>query len=144
MTTEHYEYFKYPDNEDVFIFFSFGTQGLIQKAVIFTLEKDGFWNLGFGDVINNKVVDSVVSNNNDLIQVIATVTNVALDYSAKYPEKQLRIKPVDKKRQNLYNHVFRRHHTFISTIFEIYGFNQTEKEIYSPLKAYDYFELKRR
>jgi hypothetical protein len=58
--------------------------------------------------------------------------------------RQIRIKPVDDKRKKLYNHVFRRHYTFINNIFQILGSFEEKKEAYTPEKMYDFFELKRR
>jgi hypothetical protein len=143
MITESYNYININDKVE-YLFASRGEQGRIAKLVSFTHEKDDLWNLAFGDLINGQLNDSIISNNHDIVKIIGTVAKITYEFSTEFPLRQIRIKPVDDKRKKLYNHVFRRHYTFIKNTFQIVGSFEENKEAYSPEKTYDFFELKRR
>ena len=123
---ETYQYYYYFESE--------GDQGKIPKIVTFTLLPNGFWNLGFGDLQNGKVNDSVISNNYDIVKLIGTVAKIAYEFSDEFPRRGLEISPVDEKRKSLYNHVFRRHYETIHDKFLIIGISNNEEELYSPKK----------
>ena len=128
-----------------YFFISEGENKRIVKTVVFSPLGNRLWNLGFGDLqYSGYIDDSVVSNNDDLIKVISTVAKIAYEFSEKYPLRRIQIKPVDEKRKRLYNHVFRRHYDTIDANFDIIGINEQEREIYSPKKNYDIFELNRK
>ncbi len=131
----------YPLNDLLFSFHSEGVQGKILKIIIFTLQEDGKWNLAFGDWRNKKVDDKVMSNNEDVVKVIGTVAKAAYKFFENHPDATLEIKPIDEKRRKLYNIVFQRHFYEIVPNFQIMGFIGKQKEIYSPEKLYDSFEL---
>jgi hypothetical protein len=143
MITESYEYTDFEDSTH-YLFASEGQKGTIIKVVIFTFVEDNFWNLGFGDLNKGQIDGSVVSNNYDIVKLIGTIAKIAYEFSDKFPSRGIRIQPVDEKRKNLYNHVFRRHYTIINTTFYVSGYVNGQKEVYSPEKTYDIFELKRR
>ena len=134
-------YALYPLNDLLFSFHSEGVQGKILKIIIFTLQEDGKWNLAFGDWNNKKVDDKVMSNNEDVVKVIGTVAKAAYQFFDNHPEAVLEIKPVDEKRRKLYNIVFQRHFYDITHNFQIMGLIGEQKEIYSPKKLYNSFEL---
>ena len=140
MIEDIYPYFHIKDNQ-LYTFFSEGVKGKIQKVIIFTLEINGKWNLGFGDWENNDVDDKVMTNNQDVVKVIGTVAKVTYDFFDNHPDAIVVIKPVDEKRKKLYNIVFQRHYAFIKEKFLINGSINKELEVYSPIKVYDGFEL---
>jgi hypothetical protein len=125
----------------IFGFFSEGVKGVFLKIIIFTLEKNGKWNLAFGDWENNDLDDKVMTNNQDVVRVIGTVAKVTHVFFSNYPDAVVTIKPVDEKRKKLYNIVFRRHHEVIQNDIHIIAFADNESEFYSPNKMYDSFEL---
>ena len=143
MIKEAYVYTEF-ENKTLFFFQSEGQNGKITKSVLFSNLGNLVWNLGFGDFEDGEINDSIVSNNHDIIKVISTVAKIAHDFSNEYPLRRIRIKPVDEKRRQLYNHVFRRNHETISNNFQIIGRNGLKREIYRPDKYYQYFELKRK
>ncbi len=144
MITESYEYISLVKHT-YYYFESEGSQGKIAKIVTFSRLNNKYWNLGFGDLQGNKINDSVVSNNNDIIKIISTVAKIAYEFSDKFPKRGLEINPIDEKRKSLYNHFFRRNYATIDANFHILGVNnEGDEEIYSPKKNYDLFRLKRK
>lgn len=79
MITDTYPYLNIKDNL-VFGFLSEGVNGVIYKIIIFTLTKEGKWNLAFGDWQNNNLNDKVMTNNQDVVKVIGTVAQVTYDF----------------------------------------------------------------
>jgi hypothetical protein len=141
MIEETYTYAQVRD-ELAYVFRSEGINGVIVKVIIFTLTDDGEWNLAFGDWRNSDIDDKVMTNNHDVVKVIGTVAKVTYDFFEKYPEAVVVIKPVDDKRKNLYNIVFKRHYSTIISHFQIIAQKLGQrKEVYSPKKTYDIFEL---
>ncbi len=143
MITEHYDYFAY-ESKTLYLFESEGEQGAIIKIVMFTPYESNFWNLAFGDVNDNSIDDSVISNNHDIVKIMSTIGKIVYDFSAQYPTRGIYIRPVDEKRKKLYNHVFRRNYDAISRVFDVLGIFDAIEEEYSPKKSYDVFKLKRK
>ena len=142
MVNEHYSYLS-SKKQHYFSFVSEGRQGRVVKIVAFTFYKENRWNLGFGDLRHGEIDDSIVTNNHDLLKVIQTVTKIANDFFEQYPDRIVRIVPVDEKRKRLYNRVFQRHISEIKPNFEVTGFIGEESETYTIEKMYDFFEIKR-
>ena len=140
MIKDIYPYLNIKDNL-VFGFLSEGNKGIIYKIVIFTLTKEGKWNLAFGDWQNNSLNDKVMTNNQDIVRVIGTVAHLTYVFFSHYPDAIVVIDPVDEKRKKLYNIVFQRHYTTISSDFDILGLTGRQSEVYSPNKVYGSFEL---
>jgi hypothetical protein len=97
--------------------------------------------LAFGDWKKDDFDDKVMTNNQDVVRVIATVAKVTYCFFEDYPDAILVIDPVDEKRKKLYNIVFQRHAKTIKETFIIMAAIGEKYEIYSPLKMYDSFEL---
>jgi hypothetical protein len=141
MIEETYTYVQVRD-ELLFAFKSEGVNGVILKVIIFTPLKKNKWNLAFGDWLNNDVDDTIMTNNHDVVKVIGTVAKVTYAFFEKYPDAVVVIKPIDEKRKTLYNIVFKRHYQVIINNFQILARKKGHrKEVYSPKKMYDSFEL---
>ena len=138
------EYYRFIDAENytVFYFASEGTQGTVLKVVLFTLGEDNRWNLGFGDLRNGEIDDSIITNNHDIVKVMGTIAKIVYLFFEKYPDATIAIRPVDEKRKRLYNSIFQRHLSEMKLVFEIIGFVGEESEVYSIGKNYDIFEIK--
>ena len=78
MIEQPYPYYAL-DLDKHYYFKSVGEKGSVYKIVALTLKGNGNWNLGFGDLIDNKINDSIVTNNQDIRKVIGTVAKVAID-----------------------------------------------------------------
>ena len=143
MINQYYP-FSETQNYTRFFFDSKGQNGEITKGVVFSVDVYGFWNLGFGDLVDGELNDSVISNNHDVLMVIGTVAKIIYIFFAHYPDAEILIRPVDEKRKRLYNIVFQRHFDEISPIFEIIGIRDTIFEPYSVEQNYDFFIIKLR
>jgi hypothetical protein len=128
-------------NRQRYLFKSIGPKGTILKAVLFQPVGKGRFNLAFGDLKSGDIDDEIVSNNNDFVKVLATVAKCAYDFIEHNPEAILEIVPVDKRRNVLYNAIFKRHHPAILENFKILARRNGEFELYDPEKEFDKFEL---
>ena len=142
MLGETYHTMLHSDNEFIYLFVSRGQKGEILKAVLFQQYKTkNNYNLAFGDVQDGKLSNKVVSNNNDFVKVLSTVAKCAYVFLERNPGTILHIQPVDDRRRNLYNAVFKRHYEALTENFEIWGKRNRRRETYQPQKDYDSFEL---
>ena len=125
-----------------FMFISVGFKGSVVKMVVFQPQDNKRFNLGFGDFYDNAIHDAVVTNNGDVVKVLATVAKCAYEFIESHQGAILEIKPVDEGRRMLYNTVFKRHYLAISKKFEVKGaVSNEEPKPYSPEIDYDEFEL---
>jgi hypothetical protein len=144
MVNEYYTYLAKDDHRE-FLFYSEGKQGRILKAIIFHEIGKDRWNLGFGDVIDGKIHDKIVSNNNDIMKVLGTVAKATKEFVVYHHEVTVFIKPVDERRQMLYNRIFRNHYDEIDTFFEIKGYENEDDQIgefYQTAFNYHHFSIK--
>lgn len=109
------------DKSGQFFFISEGSKGRIFKYVVFTEVSENVFNLGFGDLKNGEISDSVVSNNNDLIKVMNTIGAIIYRFIENHPERIIQVEPVDVKRSRLYHTIFRRRIQEINLIFVLQG-----------------------
>ena len=140
MIDQHYPYFELKEKTH-YIFASVGVKGSVLKIVQFSSTGDNVWNLGFGDLNNGFIDDSIVTNNQDVRKVIQTVAKIAMDFLVQYPNSTLEIKPVDEKRKRLYNGIFLKYLKDIEPLFNVLGTVEGKEETYSPLKFYDTFKI---
>ena len=81
----------------------------------------------------NSFSDSVVSNNADIYKVMNTVAVALYQFLEEYPERIIRIAPVDDKRKRLYNIIFQRRIHEIESNFDVFAKKGNKFEVYSPL-----------
>ena len=143
MIGEHYNYIA-SNRKTRYLFESVGTKGRVLKMIVFSHVEGNLWNLGFGDLKKGRLDDASITNNNDVVRVLATVAKAIYEFSGTYPDKAIRIRPVDEKRRRLYNLVFQRRFPEIRDDFSVLGILKNEKEMYSPEKHYDSFEISRK
>ncbi len=141
MLGETYETLDLDDNT-LFIFESIGPKGAIRKVVVYHERSDGKWNLGFGDYINGRLNDRVVSNNNDIGKVMFTVAETIYKFTEAHPEKVVFVEAVDKRRANLYNLIFQKKWDEIKNKFKVCGEINGRKMKYNPSLFFESFELK--
>ena len=141
MIEQPYPYFEIRAPTHYF-FESIGEKGSVYKIVEFTLQHNGNWNLGFGDLLEGQISDTVVTNNQDVRKVIGTVARIAIEFLLQFPDRIIEIEPVDEKRRKLYNRVFQRYFDEINPLFKVWGTLQAKEEPYVPTKNYDKFRIK--
>ncbi len=127
-----------------YAFASIGPQGVIVKFVMYTWMYDNVYNLGFGDFEQGQVDDAVVSNNEDLVKIMNTIASTLYAFTEHYPGSKVFIEPVDRKRSNLYHHIFRRRIEEIQPLFIVKGLTADGWKDYLPSNRYLAFELERR
>lgn len=132
------------EKREVFIFESVGPKGRVRKIVIFDQIRADLWNLGFGDLLEQGWDDAVITNNGDLVRVISSVAQATYKFSEKWPERKILISPVDEKRKQLYNTIFKRRYHEIMAIFEIKGLQGKKLQNYDPHTYFDLFLLSRK
>lgn len=132
------------EKREVFIFESVGPKGRVRKVVIFDQIRADLWNLGFGDLLEHGWDDFVITNNGDLVRVISTVAQAIYQFSERWPERRILINPVDEKRKQLYNTIFKRRHQEVSDLFEIKGIEGETLRSYEPHILFDVFLLIRK
>lgn len=141
MIGKHYE-LNPRNKKTLFYFISEGNQGQILKVIGFQMVRGKIWNLYFGDITENSFSDSVVSNNADIYKVMNTVAVALYQFLEEYPERIIRIAPVDDKRKRLYNIIFQRRIHEIESNFDVFAKKGNKFEVYSPLKTYKIFQLR--
>ncbi len=140
------EGYKTTSNEDAtwFHFDSIGEKGTIRKKITYFYLGENTWNLGFGDDDGDEFDDEVISNNHDVRMVMQTIANTIYQFTEKYPDRRVYIRPVDERRKMLYNGVFKRRHAEITVSFTVYGRIENSIEDYDPKKNYDAFFVLRK
>lgn len=126
------------------IFFRFkssGRKGIIEKGIWFQFQGENDYNLAFGDIINDDLDDSTISNNGDYTKVISTVANAINYFFKKYPKAILEINPIDEKRTRFYNIIFRRRFREIQNTFILIGIINDKKESYNQDRQYEKFVI---
>lgn len=141
MTAEHYPLQK-AEGREAYFFESTGPRGTIKKIVEFQFMAGNVWNLGFGDVMpDGNWDDGAVSNNGDLIQIMATVAAAARLFCEKWPNRSLFISPFDERRYKLYHAIFERRLAEIDAVFTVKGIIGDHLFDFDPTKRYDAFLL---
>lgn len=110
----------------VYGFISTGRVGRIQKIVRFTkfdfsLEYQSVYNCSLLDVKEGTVTDQTVSDNGDIVIVIATVVTCIESFLRRYSTSFVFIKGSDESRTNLYKRVLSNYFDAFSHNFVIYG-----------------------
>lgn len=71
-----------------------------------------------------------------------TVAVALYQFLEEYPDRIIRIVPVDDKRKRLYNTIFQRRINEIENQFYVFAKKSNRFEVYSPLDTYKIFELR--
>jgi hypothetical protein len=123
-------------------FESIGPRGIVQKFVLFEEMEDGMFNLAFGDIVDGRTDDSLVSNNHDIEKTISTVVKAIRLFFEDKPNAVLGFDAVDERRLKLYNRIISKRFEEIINEFEVFGFQEGEKRNYSPGNFYTKFEIR--
>jgi hypothetical protein len=108
MNTEGYDYQKQANNL-IYVFYSIGTVGIIPKVVVYEKIEGQLFNLAFGDynIKTGELDDEAVSNNGDMIKVLATVIQTIRDFFNLYPNATVMIRGSTTLRTKLYTKIIR-------------------------------------
>ncbi len=135
--------YKYRANNDYldYEFDSVGPKGAIRKAVRFFEIEEGIYNLGFGDLNQDKndISDFSVTNNADSGKVLATIALIAFDFTAVYKDAIIYIEGTTQARTRLYQISISGHWKEISSIFEVQGLVNEQWRPFQKNINYDAF-----
>ena len=140
MIKDTYPYF-FSEDKLQYSFVSLGEQGEIQKFVLISYNEENEWNLGFGDLNNGQIDDSVITKNHDAMKTMRTVARIVLEFFEEYPRSVLVIQPIDEKRKRFYNLIFQKFFMEIDDYFQIVGIIDDNETVYSPKNLCDSFKI---
>ncbi|MDB5211610.1 MAG: hypothetical protein JWQ30_2437 [Sediminibacterium sp.] len=122
MREEVYEDLKANYDFSMFEFSSIGRRGIILKRIEFTSTGlNGVFNLAFGDIgIDGEIDDNCISNNGDRNKILATVVDVVLKYTEKYPDRFIFFTGNSPARTRLYRMAITAHLEDLSGVFDIF------------------------
>ena len=94
---------------DVFLFFSEGKNGNTPKVIAYQYISDLVYNLAFGDlnIKTGELDDLSISNNGDIIKIMATVIKTLSVFFKKHPKVNVVFKGSDDLRIKLYQRIIR-------------------------------------
>jgi hypothetical protein len=136
---------EYLFDKDSYVFESIGPNGSIYKVVIFSEIENGKYNLGFGDydLLTNDIDDKIVSDNGDMVKVIATVVGIALKFLSENPMIYIYIKGSTTLRTQLYNRIINRNYDDLIQSYEIYGSQNDISEVFQKNTPYESFLIRK-
>jgi hypothetical protein len=126
MNLDSYNY-EIDESFQTYEFVSEGPNGKVTKIVSYTefgtVNGEIAYNLGFGDVNHQTgaISDMAVTNNNDSMQVLATVAQTIVEFSAHYGKHWIRVKGSTPARTRLYQIGVSGIWDEIKEDFELYG-----------------------
>lgn len=131
------------DEHRVYEFLSEGSRGSIKKVVQFQHLGSHLYNLAFGDwnEPEQKVDDSVRSNNNDRDKVLATVASAVIDFMIYHPHAVLFAQGNIPAKTRLYQIGINSNWGEIKELFAVQGFANGEWQAFEQDKNYEAFAL---
>jgi hypothetical protein len=126
-----------------YIFTSCGKQ-IIEKAVEFSAtDKEGLYNIGFGDRLPDGTIDdTAASNNGDIVKVLSTVIQILRAFTTESPEVTIGFTGSTAERTKLYSRILRNYYSGFSEEYSIAAFTISDeifKEVsFDPRANLDY------
>ncbi len=131
----------------VFEFVSEGPKGQISKLVKFSgTALKGFYNLAFGDknLETGEINDTVISNNGDSEQVLATVISAVYSFTDRERDAWVYATGSTKSRTRLYRIGITKYLDEVRQDFLLYGLINGEWELFEKEIDYTAFVVKRK
>jgi len=108
-----------------YYFYSNGPKGIIRKSVVYSVLQENplIYNLAFGDedTETGKIIDNVISNNDDRHFVLATVASTIHSFCTHYGNELVYVTGSSASRTRLYQINIARLYDEISADFDVYG-----------------------
>lgn len=146
MELPYYE-LKTEESFMVFEFTSEGPKGRIPKLIKFSeTALKGFYNLAFGNknLETGDIVDTVVSNNGDSEQVLATVVSAVYSFTDQKSESWVYTTGSTKSRTRLYRMGITKYIDDIKQEFLVFGLRNGEWEDFTVEVDYTAFVVRRK
>ena len=131
----------------VFEFTSEGAKGKIQKLIKFSeTSLKGFYNLAFGDkdIVTGNIDDTVVSDNGDTEQVLATVVSAVYSFTELENDAWVYATGSTKSRTRLYRMGINKYYDEVRKDFNVFGLKDGEWEEFEKEIEYTAFVVKRK
>lgn len=114
------------DSVMIFEFISEGPKGFIKKRIQYQNIGEDIYNLAFGDVdeVTNEFDDTIVSDNNDVRKILATVALTITFFLNEHPTAFVHIKGGTIARNRLYKMAISNNFEEISDNFMVLGFTE--------------------
>jgi hypothetical protein len=145
----HYGKYTFTESSSgvtVYDFISIGPKGHIKKVVEFneTAEK-GVYFLAFGNITEDGSLDDFTTNNNsDRNKILATIVDIVIDFTSRFPDCYIYFSGSTKVRTRLSRMAIAVNYEELSKIFKIWGINdEGEPEIFVLNQHYHGFLIKR-
>jgi len=149
MNLDSYDY-EIDESFQTYEFVSAGPKGKITKVVAYTefgtVNGEVAYNLGFGDVNQQTGVisDMVISDNGDSMQVLATVAQTIVEFSAHFGKHWIRVKGSTPARTRLYQIGVSAIWDEIKDDFELYGLKNEEYREFRKNVNYEAFLVRKK
>jgi hypothetical protein len=146
MNYERYKDLRIQEDFSVIDFTSEGKKGNIPKRIVFSATGwEGVYNLAFGDIgTNGEIDDYSISDNGDRNKILATIVDVVLAYTIKYPDRQIFFTGSTQERIRLYRMAVGLNLAELSHDFEIYAFVGDDIQAFTPNMDITAFLVKRK
>lgn len=138
---------KFSASFTTYEFVSEGPNGRINKLVKYTESSvKGIYNLGFGDKLGNidDFDDEIITNNQDSLRVLATVSATVYTFTDKYPDAIVFATGSTTARTRLYRIGISNNLEEIEEDFEVLGRLNEKWELFEKNRDYDAFLLTRK
>ena len=132
---------QFSEFDQIYTFISEGKQGKILKMVRFQEIDESMVNLGFGDFIQStwQVDDKVVSDNGDMVKVLATVLEILDIFLNENPEISVFITGSSPSRVRLYQIAITTNFSLLLKKYLISGFREGNWEGFQKNISYEAF-----
>ncbi|MES2141196.1 MAG: hypothetical protein V4511_15925 [Bacteroidota bacterium] len=145
------KYDKYQLESDrkllLFEFVSVGPKGRIKKIIQYTeTNLKDYYNLGFGDK-NEKtgeIDDTIITNNGDSQEVLATVASTVYAFTDKHPDVWIYARGSNNARTRLYRIGITNNLLEIKKDFEVFGLKDDQWHQFRKETEYKAFLIKRK
>ncbi|MGC4035512.1 MAG: hypothetical protein QM764_06085 [Chitinophagaceae bacterium] len=117
-------------------FVSIGPNGQIKKRIEFTpLRKRNYFNVAFGDVMKNgRISDTVYSNNQDIVRIMATVVETMKDFLKENKAAKLVFTGSRDDRTAFYKNILGRYHKTLFANYTITALSKDENDNYQEVE----------
>jgi hypothetical protein len=103
-----------------YTFTSIGKKRIVKEVVFTYTGLRNIVNMGFGDVLpDGSVDDKANSNNGDIIRVLATILQILIDFTSKFPDTEIFFSGSMQERTKLYTRILRTYYSTFNKHFII-------------------------
>jgi hypothetical protein len=103
-----------------YTFTSIGKKRIVKQVIFTPTGIRNIINMGFGDLMADGAIDDKAnSNNGDIIRVLATIVEILMDFTSRYPNVQIFFAGSTQDRTRLYTRILKTYYSNFSKQFVI-------------------------